>query len=79
MHSYDSEPHGGAPQAWKDNDGAARLAHCCRAWKFKELLSVAMKCTSRILVGLMAFGGLDEPREGIGCWVCRGELIKLTD
>jgi len=27
----------------------------------------------------MAFRGLVEPWEGIGCWVSRGELIKLTD
>jgi hypothetical protein len=31
------------------------------------------------LVGLVARRGLVEPREGIGCWVSRGELIKLTD
>ena len=37
-----------------------------RAAKFKELLSIAMKFTSRILEVLMAWLGLVESREGIG-------------
>jgi hypothetical protein len=31
--------------------------------------------TSRILAGLMAFGGLVEPREGIGCRKCRSACL----
>jgi hypothetical protein len=38
-----------------------------------------VRTASRILVGFVAFRGLVEPWEGIGCWVSRGELIKLTD
>jgi hypothetical protein len=45
---------------------SCRRRHCCRAWKFKERLSVAVKFTSRILEGLMAWRGFVEPREEVG-------------
>src|SRR5450756_2541698 len=35
--------------------------------------------TSRILVGFVAWLGLVEPREGIGCWVSRGRgLVAVS-
>jgi transcriptional regulator with XRE-family HTH domain len=55
-------------QVQKYEKGSNRMG-ASRLQQMADTRAGTLKCTSQILVGLMARGGFVESREGVGCWV----------